>query len=95
MNHKETQEFVEALYPFFLKKLQEDGYLKNVVRIKNATVVSIPDGTNINKEVQVSLPYDTVSFSAINRAGEELSVGNTICLLYWIDLKNSVVMFKI
>ena len=39
MNNKKIQEFVDILYPFFLKKMRDDGYFKNNVKMKNATVV--------------------------------------------------------
>lgn len=89
------EELVEILYPYFLKRLESEGILKNCMRMKNATVKSIPtEATNVNKYVDVVLPYDTNSISALNNTGEELSVGDMVCVMYWVDLKNAVVMFK-
>lgn len=93
MSNKEMEEFVELLYPFILKKLKEDGYFKNNTKIKNATVVSTQSANSEN--VDVKLPYDTTSFTVINKTGETLSKGDTICLFYWIDLKNAVALFKV
>lgn len=92
MTNKEIQEFVDILYPFFLKKMREDGYLKNNVKMKNATVVN-PAG--IEEDVEVRLPYDTTSFFVRNETGKTLSQGDLVCIMYWIDLKNAVAMFKV
>ena len=97
MNSKQIKEFVETLYPFFLEKMKNDGYFKNNVKMKNATVVSsLDDGkTNINQSVDVRLPYEKESFSIINKTGENLKYGDLVCLMYWIDLKNAVAIFKV
>lgn len=97
MNTKQAEELVEILYPYFLKKLQEDGLLKNNVKIKNATVVStLAEGdTNIGKNVSVKFPYDVTTISVPNKTGVDLKYGDLICLMYWVDLKNAVAMFKV
>ena len=92
MTNKEIQEFVDILYPFFLKKMREDGYLKNNVKMKNATVVK---SANIEEDVEVRLPYDTTSFFVRNETGKALNQGDLVCIMYWIDLKNAVAMFKV
>lgn len=92
MTNKEVQEFVDILYPFFLKKMREDGYLKNNVKMKNATVVKSAEP---EKDVEVRLPYDTTSFFVRNETGKTLSSGDLVCIMYWIDLKNAVAMFKV
>ena len=86
--------------------MRTDGYLKNIVKMKNATVVSkLAEGeSNINKEVEVIFPYDSTSFSVLNKTGMDLNAYNpetktnnvdTVCLMYWIDLKNAVAIFKV
>ena len=95
MTNKEIEEFVDILYPFFLAKMREDGYLKNNVKMKNATVVSKLSDTNINKDVEVRFPYDTASFFVRNETGKNLNQGDLVCIMYWIDLKNAVAMFKV
>lgn len=97
MNTKQTEEFVEILYPYFLKKLKDDGFFKNNIKMKNATVVSELSGneSNIGKVVEVRFPYDSTSFFVPNKTGENLYKGNLICLMYWVDLKNAVAMFKV
>ena len=92
MTNKEIEEFVDILYPFFLKKMREDGYFKNNVKMKNATVVK---SANMEEDVEVRLPYDTTSFFVRNETGKNLVQGDLICIMYWIDLKNAVAMFKI
>lgn len=98
IDEKDLEEFMDLLYPYFIKKLKDDGMLKNNVKMKNATVKSIPRGTtNIGAEIKVALPYEENEasfFSVINKTGAELSVGDTVCLMYWVDLKNAVAMFK-
>ena len=106
MKNKEIQEFVDILYPFFLKKLKDDGCFKNNVKMKNATVISkLAEGeSNIDKKVEVILPYDSTSFFVLNKTGMDLNAYNpetktnnidTVCLMYWVDLKNAVAMFKV
>lgn len=97
MNTKQAAELAEILYPFFLKKLQEDGLLKNNVKMKNATVVSTlaKDETNIDKSVDIKFPYDVTTISVPNKTGVNLNYGDLICLMYWVDLKNAVAMFKV
>lgn len=96
MDNRQLEEFVELLYPFFLEKLKEDGVIKNNVKIKNATVVStLADGeTNIDKNIRVKLPYDSTSFSVVNKTGIDLNYNDLISLMYWVDLKNAVAIFK-
>ena len=90
MENKEIEEFVELLYPFIIKKILTDSSFKNLVRIKNATVVSVS-----GEKVNVKFPYDTNSFAVLNKTGKTLTAGDIICLMYWIDLKNAVAIFKI
>lgn len=92
MNNKEIEEFVDILYPFFLKKLRNDGYFKNNVRMKNATVVG---AASIEEDVEVRLPYDTTSFFVRNETGKTLNQGDLVCVMYWVDLKNAVAIFKV
>ena len=93
MTNKEIEEFVDILYPFFLKKMRNDGYFKNNAKMKNATVVSETAG--LEEDVEVRLPYDTASFFVRNETGKTLSQGDLVCIMYWIDLKNAVAMFKV
>lgn len=92
MNNKEVKEFVDMLYPFFLEKMKKDGCFKNNVKMKNATVVS---SANIEADVEVRLPYDTTSFFVRNETGKALIQGDLVCIMYWVDLKNAVAMFKV
>ncbi len=92
MNNKEIEEFVDILYPFFLKKMRSDGYFKNNVKIKNATVVK---SASAEEDVEVRLPYDTTSFFVRNETGKMLNKGDLVCVMYWVDLKNAVAMFKV
>lgn len=92
MNNKDIQEFVDMLYPFFLEKMRKDGYFKNNVKIKNATVVS---SAGMEEDVEVRLPYDTTSFFVRNETGKKLIQGDLVCLMYWIDLKNAVALFRV
>ena len=92
MNNKQIEEFVDILYPFFLKKMRDDGYFKNNVKMKNATVV---ESAGIEEDVEVRLPYDTTSFFVRNETGKTLNQGDLVCIMYWVDLKNAVAMFKV
>lgn len=92
MTNKEIENFVDILYPFLLAKMRDDGYLKNNVKMKNATVVK---DAGIGENVEVRFPYDRKSFFVRNETGQELKQGNLVCIMYWIDLKNAVAMFKV
>lgn len=96
MNEKELEQFVELLYPHFLKKLKQENSFKTDVKSKNATVVSVASGDGApNTVVKVKLPYDTVEFDVVNKTNEQLKVNDTVCLFYWVDLKNAVVQYKV
>lgn len=92
MTNKEIEEFVDILYPFFLKKMRNDGYFKHNVKMKNATVVK---SAGVEEDVEVRLPYDTTSFFVRNETGKALKQGDLVCVMYWVDLKNAVAMFKV
>ena len=92
MNNKQIEEFVDIFYPFFLKKMRSDGYFKNNVKMKNATVVN---KANAGEDVEVRLPYDLTSFFVRNETGKALFEGDLVCVMYWIDLKNAVAIFKV
>lgn len=90
MNNKELEQFIETLYPFILKKLKEDGYLKNVVKVQNAIVDKVENNT-----VYVKFPFDAKPFSALNETGEDLQAGDNVRIRYWIDLKNAIIERKL
>lgn len=92
MNDKQIAEMVDILYPFFVKKMEEDGSFKNNVKMKNAIVVK---ASSPEENVEVRLPFDTTSFSARNETGKALNEGDLVCIMYWIDLKNAVAIFKV
>lgn len=95
MNNNEIENLIEVIYPFIKKKIMHDTYFKNMVRSKNATVVSVNNENNINEKVEVGLPYDSASFYVTNKTDENLSVGDIVCIEYWIDLKNAVAVYKV
>lgn len=97
MSDNDIEKFVEVLYPYIIKKIKQDGFLKNVVKSKNATVVSVlgSDETNIDKSVDVRFVYDTNSFPVTNRTGVDLNQGDIVNIEYWVDLKNAVAVYKV
>lgn len=97
LNSRDMEQIVELTSELVLKKIKTDGYFKNNVKMKNATVVSeLADGeTNINKNVDIKFPYDVVTISVPNKTGVDLNKGDLICLMYWVDLKNAVAIFKV
>lgn len=96
-SEKDLEQFIELLYPFFEKKIIADGLLKNVVRRKNATVTSSLDNgaSNIGGNVDITFPYDKVTFSARNETGVNLNQGDLICIEYSVDLKNAIAVYKV
>ena len=98
MSDKDLEQFVELLYPYFLRKLKEENYFKINTKVKNATVVSVTtdeNGSTINQKITVRFPCDTTSFTVINETGEELKTNDNVCLFYWIDLKNAFAFRKV
>lgn len=89
MNERELEQLVETLYPLFLNRLKRDGFFKNCLKMSNATVDYTSGDT-----VYIKLPFESKNFAALNQTGEALSPGDSVCFMYWIDLKNAVVMFK-
>ena len=105
MSDKELSELMDLLYPYFVKKMKADSTFKNCIKTTNASVVWVDTKTttvngstqrvsNINKMVKVKFPYDTTEIEVINKSTSELSVGDLVCLHYYIDLKNAYVAYK-
>lgn len=106
MNDREISEFVELLYPHFLKKLKAEGAFKNCIKSTNATVTWVDTSTtttsgttqrvsNIGKEIKVNFPYDSAEVAVLNKSVHELNVGDLVCVHYYIDLKNAYVAYKV
>ena len=106
MNDKEIAEFVDLLYPYFLKKLKRDSAFKSCIKSTNANVVWVDTATetvdnktvrvsNIGKEVKIKFPYDITEITVINKSTSELNVGDLVCVHYYIDLKNAYVAYKV
>jgi hypothetical protein len=96
VNERELEELVEILYPFIEKRLNSSSGQKNVSRVRNASVVSIPEtGTTLFKNIELKLLGDTETFTAKNQSGEELVEGDLVSFLSWIDLKNSIILSKV
>lgn len=96
MSDKEVAEFIDLLYPYFLKKIKSDRAFKNCIRCTNATVTDSGTGeTNIGAEVRIKLPYDPTEISVINKSTSELKRGDLVCVHYYIDLKNAYVAYKV
>lgn len=102
-NDKELNDFIDLLYSNFVKRLKQENFIKTSAQMKNAQVISVTNVavgdtgavTNIGQNIEVRLPYDADTFIVKNKTGEELSVGDTVQLMYWIDLKNAVAIFKV
>ena len=97
MNEKQIEEIVEEVCKLVLKRIKNDGYFKNVLKRKNATVVSVlSEGeSNVGKKINVSLPYDSTVFSVPNETGKDLNKGDLVCIEYCIDLKNAIAVYKV
>lgn len=102
MNERELEEIVEILYPYIEKKLISSSGQKNVSRVKNATVASVTkvedengNYTTLFQNIELKLLGDTETFTAKNQSGEELTKGDLVSFLSWIDLKNSIILSKV
>ena len=102
-NDKELNDFIDLLYSNFVKRLKQENFIKTSAQMKNAQVITVTNiavgdtgtVTNIGQNIEVRLPYDPNTLIVKNKTGEELSVGDTVQLMYWIDLKNAVAIFKV
>lgn len=92
MNENDIKDFVDLFYPYIYKKIKKEQEFQNCLKITNAIVVSYDTENNI---VVVKFPYEDVTFSAVNWSGDNLVEGDFVCLGYWIDLKNSIVLKKV
>lgn len=96
MDNRELEEFIEILYSYFEKKIKASDTFKSCIKSTNATVTWIDSEstTNIGAEVKVRFPYDESDVAVINKSTSELSVGDLVCIHYFIDLKNAYVAYK-
>lgn len=97
MNDKELAEFVDLLYPYFIKKMKADNTFKNCIKSTNAKVTWVDTSTesNIGKKVKIKFPYDKEEIEVINKSTSELAAGNLVCVHYYVDLKNAYVAYKV
>lgn len=97
MNDKELAEFVDLLYPYFIKKMKADSTFKNCIKSTNAKVtwVDTSQVSNIGKKVKIKFPYDKEEIEVINKSTSELTAGNLVCVHYYVDLKNAYVAYKV
>lgn len=97
MNDKEISELMDLLYPYFVKKMKEDNTFKNCIKSTNATVswVNTEVTNNIGTMVKVKFPYDSTEIEIPNKSASSLSVGDLVCVHYYIDLKNAYVAYKV
>lgn len=93
MNDKELAEFVDLLYPHFVKKMKADSAFKNCIKSTNATVVS--ESSSPGSDVDIKFPYDTTIVTVKNKSTSNLAKGNLVCVHYYIDLKNAYVAYKV
>lgn len=101
MNETELQGMVEELYQNILSRLKNENYFKSFARIKTAQVTdskledeTSETETNVDNMVSVKFAYGTDSFDALNYSGKKLINGDYVQIMYWIDLKNAVIVFK-
>jgi len=97
MNDKELSELMNLLYPYFVKKIKSDGMFKNCIKSTNATVTWVDTEVtdNIGTMVKIRFPYDTVEIEVLNKSTSSLSVGDLVCVHYYIDLKNAYIAYKV
>ena len=95
MSEKEISEFIDLLYPHFLKRLKTENLFKNCIKSTNATVSSLGDaGTNnAGAVVGVKFPYDSTEISVLNKTSVAVKVGDLVCVHYCIDLKNAYIAY--
>lgn len=98
MTEKEIKDMLNTLMPYIKREIKKDNDFIIGVKRKNATVVSVQknaNGSTINQSIDVKLPFDSVSFSVPNKTGEEIAVGDLVCIEYCIDLKNAIAAYKV
>lgn len=94
MNDKEISEFIDLLYPYFIKKLKSDTIFKNCIKSTNATVTDVNEQQqNIGKEVKIKFPYDTSEILVVNKSNTDVKVDDLVCVHYYVDLKNAYIAY--
>ena len=51
--------------------------------------------SNVGQVVKIKFPYDLEDIEVVNKSISELSVGDLVCVHYYIDLKNAYVAYKV
>lgn len=94
-------DIIDEIYQAVLNRLKNENFFKAFARIKTAQVVDskLADETseaetNVDKMISVKFAFDTDSFDALNYTGKKLINGDYVQVMYWIDLKNAVIVFK-
>ena len=94
-------DIIDEIYQAVLNRLKNENFVKAFARIKTAQVVdskladeTSETETNVDKMISVKFAFDTDSFDALNYTGKKLINGDYVQVMYWIDLKNAVIVFK-
>lgn len=88
MNDKEAMLILEQLNDYITKSVE--AKLKNVIRTKTATVVSV----NNDATVTVKFPFDNKQLTIPNKTSDALAQNNEVIIGYWGSLSNAFVMMR-
>lgn len=90
MNDKEALLILEQLNEYITKSVESK--LKNVVRTKTATVVSV----NNDATVTIKFPYEDENkqLTIPNKTSDDISSEDEVIIGYWGSLSNAFVMMR-
>ena len=90
MNDKEALLILEQLNEYITKSVESK--LKNVVRTKTATVVSV----NNDATVTIKFPYEDENkqLTIPNKTSDDISSEDEVIIVYWCSLSNAFVMMR-
>ena len=93
MNDEQMLEFIEQLYPYFIKKYKQDNSFTQTAQMVDAKVMSISE-INKNKAVVKVNPYDTDTIIVPIKTTDSIQEGDSVRLLFKESLKDAVIIMK-
>lgn len=95
MNDEQMLEFIEQLYPYFIKKYKQDNSFTQTAQMVDAKVMSISK-INKNKAVVKVNPYDDDEDTIIVpiKTTDPIQDGDSVRLLFKESLKDAVIIMK-
>lgn len=93
MNDEQMLEFIEQLYPYFIKKYKQDNSFTQTAQMVDAKVISISP-VNKSKAIVKVNPYDEDTIIVPIKTTDSIQAGDSVRLLFKESLKDAVIIMK-